>query len=779
MAILEGNVYVNKEYTSQEAIDALGGTSSITGEALTFGVNAFAEGGTTSNVPIEGGTIFYQDIDRLSSSIYNDGTYDGVFLNTRSNYLYAVPKKAGTAASSNDYMRDIKIYVDGGTHQHITLLGRSNYVNLMGNLSFTAKNADLGQDNQNMGGGDSTDDSHCSIIGNVSFDISNCQSGGSFYVHYGNIGSAEQKVKITGKVVNFTLNRTDNNSPTFRGVRTGDNYGVWADYTLTVSSSWFKGSLEMGYATDNSTWEGSFVMNVSATTAANIYAFERASMSGLQGEHTFTLNVLASDAATETAGTVGNFNTINVAAGATLKAGTVNDASDLNIAIGGLVVAPTLSNIGCINVTGEFVQADTLILSGLSKEAGSDLGVTIMYGDQEITKGKFGGQYEILAGGDLVIHNPSNITFLVNSNYTDGAVTDVGVKGYSSLAAAQAAVTNKEKTTLMISTMDTNVDASDFTEALVTKDYVTVLDGADGTALDLQGQDLVIGDSAADTENTSVSVSYTNNINSVKFGNVTGKASVAISKAEGLGSIDLTGAAIADAQINVNGSVIGDVKLADNAATAGKITISDSTITNVYGGAADLEADLTGKNEIENVYAENQGSKIKLAGSHVVTYTAGLSESGAAIDTLTYNDGVTADTLIIGGNANQIGKIEATVTGGGANELIVGGEGDTISGDIDLTLAGGKFASIEIATNATVAGAINVNLAGGTNAPMQNGQVLSGADDVDDSFPGIVYGASVTGTLDGGEKGTKRTLNVLGNAKVVAIQNFDELNHGK
>ena len=74
MAKLEGNVYVDPSYTSQEAIDALGGTHSITGEELVFGVNAFASGGTTSNVPVEGGTIFFNNVDRLGSSIYNDGT---------------------------------------------------------------------------------------------------------------------------------------------------------------------------------------------------------------------------------------------------------------------------------------------------------------------------------------------------------------------------------------------------------------------------------------------------------------------------------------------------------------------------------------------------------------------------------------------------------------------------------------------------------------------------------------------------------------------------------
>ena len=760
----EGNVYVDPAYTSQEAIDALGGTSSITGEALTYNFNAYADGGTTSNVPAIGGTIYFSNLDRLGSSIYNDGTYDMVLINTRSNYLYAVPKVADKTYTD----RDIKVYVEGGTHQHVTLLGRSNNVKLIGNLNFTAKNVHFGDSNDTIGGGEGNDNTGCLILGNITINVSDSTTGGSFYVHCGGVGSVEERSQIK-----VTINNLQSTSA-FRGIRTGgggDNGAnstshVYGDFDLRISGSSFNNEIELGYtAVDGSAiWDGNFTMTLSAVTATQIFAYSRNdNVVRPEGTNVFTLNVLAAEKATLTAGRVDRFDVINVASGATLQAATINNASELNIAVGGLVTAGNLVEVAVINVTGDLTEADTAILTGLTV---ADLEIPIYVNGTEFTKGKFGGNYEII-GGNLVLHNPENITFLVNSNYVDGAETSLGAKGYSTLANAQAAVTAKDKTTIMVSTMDESVDPSDFTAPLVTKDFATVLDGSESARLDLKSQDLVIGDTAADVEATNVSVSYTDYINKVSFGNVTGTASLEINNSGSsdgaIGTIDLTGAVVANAQVNVAGSVIGDVKLADQEGTAGKITIKNSTIANVYGGAAPLTADLTGGNEIENVFAEGYGTKISLAGSHVGTYMAGYSTASTSVDTLTYSDAVTADTLIIGGNANTIGKIDATITGGGAETLKIGGEGDTI-GDVDLTIAGGKFSTVSFG-DGSISGAIDVTLAGGTTAQRSSG-----------TFYGLIYGASVTGDLDAGSQGSSRTLNVEGNAKVNAVRNFENLN---
>ena len=752
MARLDGNVYVDPAYTSQEAIDALGGTSSITGEVLTYGVNAYASGGTTGNVPAVGGTIFYNGWDNLGASIYNDGSYDMVLVNTRSNYLYAVPKVA-----NKSYTRDIIVQVEGGTHQHLALLGRSDGVTLAGDITFTAKNVHFGDSNDNMGGGDSND-SNCVILGDITFSIADSTSGGSFYVHCGDVGTVDDPVKVTGTVTNFL------STSAFRGIRTGDGRAVYADFDLVVTGSSFSNSLELGYATNNSTWEGEFTMTVSSSTAANIYAFERADY--VNGDNTFTLNVAAGEAATRTA-TIGRFEIINIASGATLVATTINDADELNIELGAKITTADIQSVGTINVIGELVENDTVLISGLTI---SELGADLYVGDVRYETGKFPGFYEIV-GGDLIIHNATSTVLLVNSNYTDGEKTDLGPKGYSTVAKAQAAVTDKATTTVMVYAMDHDVEENVFTADVVTKDYTTSFVGEDGETVSLDGFDIIVGDEAADVESANVSISYTDNINAVRFGNVTGTAKVLIDHAGDdedtqLGTLDLTGANVADAQISVDNSVIGEVKLADQEGFVGSVTIKNSTIESVFGGKSGVAMnDLTGGNTITNVYAEGNGDSIKLGTSEVETYIAGLSEQGAALETLVYNDSVSAKNLIIGGNANTIGSIDATFMGGNVKNVAIGGEGDTITGDVNATFTAGTFEEVGIAEDATVDGDINVTFAGGTVAQRSNG-----------TFYGLIYGASVTGTLDGGDEGASRTLNVEGNAKVGSVKGFTALN---
>ena len=454
MARLEGNVYVDPSYTAE----ITGTTHPITGEELEFGVNAYASGGTTSNVPAEGGTIFFKNLDRLSSSIYNDGTYDMVLINTRSNYLYAVPKVA-----NRSYDRDIIVYVDGGTHQHIALLGRSDGVELYGSLTFTVKNAHLGNYNDNMGGGDSND-SNSVILGNITFSITDCTTGGSFYVHCGDVGSEDAPVRVKGTVTNFKT------TSAFRGIRTGDNRSFNGDFDLVVTGSSFSNSLELGYATNNSTWNGTYTMTVTASTAANIYGFERATY--VQGENRFILNVKASETATRT-GIIYNFTEVNVKNGANLVINGMSNTPTLNLELGANFRTANLDNVEIINVIGDLTASDTVILSGLTV---SDIDAQIFVGDVEYTRGKFPGFYEI-TGGNLIIHSASSTVLLVNSNYTNGQSTDLGPKGYNTFAKAQAAVTDKDTTTIMVYAGDTAVEPSTFTEAFVTKEYTTVLYG--------------------------------------------------------------------------------------------------------------------------------------------------------------------------------------------------------------------------------------------------------------------------------------------------------------
>ena len=74
---------------------------------------------------------------------------------------------------------------------------------------------------------------------------------------------------------------------------------------------------------------------------------------------------------------------------------------------------------------------------------------------------------------------------LVNDNYINGLETDLGYKGYASFPAAQAAVWDKDSTTIMATVEDTEVEPPSFTEDIVTKDFRTKFVGTDGDRLDL------------------------------------------------------------------------------------------------------------------------------------------------------------------------------------------------------------------------------------------------------------------------------------------------------
>ena len=113
MAIAKGNVYIDPAYVSQEAINLLGGTSSITGEPLVFGstladleagANAFVPNGMTKWFKIEGQTVYaapgstmyVSNYNVNNESFYSNGTYGLYFKGSSCNYMYGLPKTAGT-----------------------------------------------------------------------------------------------------------------------------------------------------------------------------------------------------------------------------------------------------------------------------------------------------------------------------------------------------------------------------------------------------------------------------------------------------------------------------------------------------------------------------------------------------------------------------------------------------------------------------------------------------------------------------------------------------------
>ena len=202
-----GHIYVDPSYSDETT----GLIHSITGEELVFGVNAFdtlVDGGTTTNVPVEGGTLFINDLDWNSLSIYNDGTYDMVLTNTRGNYLYAIPKMANQTVT-----RDITVTLEGGDYNHLVLLGRSSNVTLVGNLTFNANGVSLNSGSNHIMGAGESDDIDSLILGDITFSLTDTYVGGSFYVTCGSVGSIEQHCQVNGI---FTRVNTDG---AFRGVR--------------------------------------------------------------------------------------------------------------------------------------------------------------------------------------------------------------------------------------------------------------------------------------------------------------------------------------------------------------------------------------------------------------------------------------------------------------------------------------------------------------------------------------------------------------------------------
>jgi len=549
---------------------------------------------------------------------------------------------------------------------------------------------------------------------------------------------------------------------------------------------------------------------------------------------TFAINFLASDVQGVSGDISGQWNTITVEAGANVRVGAItmaNGGGTLTIAADSAFSATTLTNVSTIQVTGELTEAETILISGLTGYDEGKLPDTtkVMVGDTEYVYGLFGAnQYYISSTGDLILHGES---VLVNSEYTNGQPAYQGATGYSSIAKAQA----KVATTTPIAVFGLDPDhysGNVLDENVTTKDYIISFVTDEDHPFEFNGKDILIGDSAA-VDKASLKVSYTNNINVVTFGNITNTASVSFDNSE-IAILNLTSATVGNAQLSFTSDEIEDLYLADQAGFQGTITVADSTITNVYGGASGLNIDLTGGNTITNVYANGNGDAIKLGTSTVEDkFVAGYATE-TEVETFGFTGGVNANEFIVGGDAeaNTFGTLKATITQGDINTLRIGGYNDEIGnaevtflggdieaaefidigGDLDLTVKGGTFSYIELNdidgdanlvfdggkigsvdfrgdiegnanvtlsggsfgsfTLGNVGGKSTVTLAGGTVAAIENGAVVpSGGSN---SFAGIVYGATITGMLDGGS-GNDTSLIVDGNAKVDSIIDFSSL----
>ena len=684
---------------------------------------------------------------------------------------------------------DVDITVEGSTFTNVFLMFPNSATNtqakdgkltITGDVNFKASTTSFAGLNMGAGLGGTGWNRTGWIKGDIKFDIDHSTNSSRTFVHKGFVGEKGKPNVVEGTLSNSVFGD-------FTGYDTRENNYIYADTTLKMVESTI-GNFTF-YNTINSNGNvtptaervfGAQTLELTGTTAGTVAGNGPAAA---QSGATFDLVFHASDTVSVT-GAISNWNSMTVDAGAKVRAASISlkigeALGTLNLAIGSALNTADLAGIATINVTGEVPTGDTILVSGLTIAKLED-GTKVMLGETELSYGLFGGQYSITNKGDLVIHNGQ--TYLVNSEYTDGQATTLGPTGYSTIAAAQAAIADPTKTSITVYGLDEAHMGNTLDEDVTTKDFTIVFTTDDDHHIEFNNHDLLIG-SAAGVDNASVTISYTDNIKAVTFGNITNKAAVAIDNSE-IGSLNLTGAVVGDADLAFDTVVFDEVKLADQAGFKGTLTIANSTIGDVYGGASGLDVDMTGANTITNVYAEGNASAIKLGTSEVNKFVAGYSDV-KSVTTLDYEGTVNADELIIGGDdkKNTIGTLNAKITGGSVNTLRLGGTSDAITGDANITFEGGEidnvaFGEIGGKANITLKGGHFTNgfevynVAGKTTVTLAGGTVA--ASQTDGKFYGIVYGASVSGALDGGQTGTD--LIVDGNAKVESVKNFTALN---
>ena len=614
------------------------------------------------------------------------------------------------------------------------------------------------------------------IDGNIEFELVGSTTALTF-INKGYVGTTAQSRTVTGTIsANSVVG--DLVAYELRGDK-GDFVRAASNLTVsesTIGNFTFLTTINSGGTTTSvgDKAYGAQVLNLAGATTGNI-----ATGAATHKDATFSLNFQASEKQGASGSITGQWSTITVDAGAKVRVNSISvgEGATLNIAVGSAFSTPDLGGIATINVTGDLPTGDTIIISGLSISELAE-GTKVMVGETEFSYGLFGGQYSITSKGDLVVHNGD--TYLVNENYTDGQKTDLGPKGYSSFKKAQDAITDPTKTTITVYGLDPDNLGNSLNEDITTKNYTVTFVSDDTNLIEFNDHNLLIGDSTA-VDSVSLNVSYTTNINTVTFGNITNKAEVSF-EASQIGNLNLTAATVGDAELSFNEVEIENLYLANNAEFVGTLTVANSTITNVYGAASGLTVDMTGSNTITNVYAEGTGSAIQLGTSEVGTFVAGYKDA-KSITTFEYEGGVNANELILGGDSerNTIGTMKATLNKGEVGVLRIGGTNDVITGNVDLTFDGGDFSAVSFAEiggnlNATLRGGhfseFDVqNVAGKTTVTLAGGTVANAPDG---TFYGLVYGASISGMLNGGNTGTD--LIVDGNAKVESVSGFTALN---
>jgi autotransporter passenger strand-loop-strand repeat protein len=760
-----GNVYLDPAYVSQEAIDALGGTSSITGEALVFGsttddlengANAFAPDSShlkkwfslvdgTTVYAADGSTMYVSNYLIAGDSLYSTGAYGIHFEGSTANYVYGVPKTANSTVVAEDGI-NITL-VDALINFTLAPASLLAGINIIGNFNVDVSGSTL---NSLVIAGGTTYRNFGIVNGDINFTVSDTEikeiqtdgnnSHHDFHIHSGRLSNAEYADElsiITGTVSNVKI------LGSFRSIQTNvgeneDPMPVKAKYKVTITGSSVGGDINIGYLNNADDWSGSYELTVAGSTAANIRG--NGNTEALPNVEKFDLILAGSETKTVT-GIIDRFKTITIDAGAKVQATSISGATLVNLAQGAEVSVGAIKGVGTLAVTGTYTAVSNTLISGLTDFSVGDITDVTLNGES-LKYGFMPGQYS-LVGDKLVLHEGE--TVLVDSSYTDGATVIYEGKeytGYSSVAEAQKAVTADQAVITIVPDGSTQIG-----DSIATKDYSVVVQGQTA-AISMEGKDFVIGETGVKHGDSTVIITGLSSVGTVSFGDL----DVSFLDATGLtaNTVDFRGAEIGDIDATFTSLTANEIYLPTDNTVEGTLAINSGSVETIYNSKdsnGKLDLALGSGLAVGTVFAE--GKTVDVGAATVGTYYGGLKDGGS-VDEITFapTNASNITILVLGGQdfedkANTIGSVNAKITKGGIDRMYIGGDYDKITGDVNVELGGPV----------------------GIDAP-GNG-----------TFTGIVYGADIGTRLNGGSAFTDgtSTLNVTGHAKVGEISGFDAI----
>ena len=294
------------------------------------------------------------------------------------------------------------------------------------------------------------------VDGDITFELTGSTTGLTF-ITKGSVGTSEHQCTVTGTIGGGSI-AGDFVAYELRGDKKDT---IYADTTISVTDSsignfTFLNAINSAGVTSpvGDKLYGAQILNLAGARAGNL-------LSSTGDQTTADLSVVfKAHEKQSVVGDISRWNTMTVEAGANVHAGSIallGENSVLNIATGSTLTVSGISDVGTINVTGDLVEGNNVIVSGLTISKLEE-GTKVMVGDTEYEYGIFDGGYSITSKGNLVIYHGDNFfvepeapsLVYVNSEfayYTEGTVIEIagttaviGLDAFATLDAAAAAV---------------------------------------------------------------------------------------------------------------------------------------------------------------------------------------------------------------------------------------------------------------------------------------------------------------------------------------------------